>query len=355
MARIVSYSGNNNVRGNTRQLCYRHRSLGFVLIALLAFLNNALRPETAALERNGLLVPRSILTSEHLSLTFYPNNNGEKDDQVMTTNDAHSDKQRGKPKMLIAQYDAGSAVSSEHYMKILNATSTINRAYADKYRHDYLLLRGYYLLPPKWPFRGRVNQPAAALATYNKLALLHVALENEQYTSLLLLDSDAMIVDFTVDIASAYSMHSSRSKRGQPDDILLVAQRVSGNNNSWDVNAGVMLWNLKHALVRKVVSNWERRCKWRVSTGASPEDQKPLHTVLRRLGNSRPVLAHGGNDFRYADGTVIKHFVRPVGKSSWNENAYDNSKRLYDVMENVQRVCSAHNVTACKDQGLLNQ
>ena len=353
MARISSYSGNSNARGNTRQLCHRYRSLGFVLIALLAFLNVALRRSShdalllrpSGLERNGLHIPRSILTSEHLSLTFHPNTNGEKDGQVVTTTHAHSDEQKGKPKMLIAQYDAGHMVSSEHYLKILNATSTINRAYADKYRHDYLLLRGYYLHPPKWPFRRRANQPAAALATYNKLALLHVALENEQYSSLLLLDSDAMIVDFTVDIASAYSMQATRRKHGQPEDILLVAQRVSGNDNSWDVNAGVMLWNLKHTLVRKVLSNWERRCKWRVVTGASAEDQKPLHTVLRRLGKSRPVLALGGDDFRYADGTVIKHFVRPVGESSWNENTYDSSKRLRDVMESVQRVCSAHNVT----------
>mmetsp|Transcript_28072 Transcript_28072/g.81151 ORF Transcript_28072/g.81151 Transcript_28072/m.81151 type:complete len:359 (-) Transcript_28072:55-1131(-) len=295
--------------------------------------------KTSPLESKGLHIPPSVYRAG-LNLIFYPSSNGEGND----------DDQGGRPtKMLIAQYDAGGAASSGYYKEILNATSAINKVYAERYGHDYLLLRGFYLLPPtiapKWLQPPPEETAAASLATYNKLAVLRLALENtEQYDSLLMLDSDAMVVDFAVDVATAYShMHSGSGRHG---DILLAAQRVSGNNNSWDVNIGVTLWNLQHALTRKVLTQWQRRCRWRLLTGRPAEDQKPLHAVLRRLGDARPVLALGGDDFRYAAGTVIKHFIRPTSKS-WKEDAYDSSKRMRDVQESARHVCLVHNLTDC--------
>ena len=202
--------------------------LPVVALSLLAALNTVLHRNSlkggsdrnnASFESRGLHIPHSISGAD-LALTFHPSS-------VKMAN-ARTDNKAGRPKMLIAQYDAGPEASSDQYRELLNATSLINRAYAETHGHDYLLLRGFYLLPPNWRLpRRRALRPPAALATYNKLALLHLALENKQYDRLLMLDSDALLVDFTVDVAMTYPI-----KREHHDDILLVAQRVSGNNNN---------------------------------------------------------------------------------------------------------------------------
>jgi hypothetical protein len=145
-----------------------------------------------------------------------------------------------KSAVLIAQYSACVNVDNDDsvYATLLRATAPVNQAYARHWGHDYILLQGVPFIPPHYnstsyslrrlvengitvdqelgggscdddssSTRRRMShhqggdaeppQPSSR-STYNKIALLSIALEHPQikdrYTRLLILDADAMMV-----------------------------------------------------------------------------------------------------------------------------------------------------------------
>ena len=129
-------------------------------------------------------------------------------------------------------------------------------------------------------------------STFNKIPLLFRVFEEspQKYDQLLILDTDTMIVDFEYDVTSLLGSTMSTSKangvnKGEKnvfenttkkkdnndvdtppfhqidsmnnyakhnDSPFLVAYRVHSFDwiSTWDINAGILLWNLQHEKLR---------------------------------------------------------------------------------------------------------
>lgn len=258
-------------------------------------------------------------------------------------------------RLLIAQYDAGEVTRSETvggrgayfaYSALLDRTSTINMAYAQMYGHDYVLCRGLYLNQRSiFDFvSGRTASPAdkyslpPSRSTYNKIAILLYALQH-QYDRLLILDSDAVMYDFSRDVA--HFLHDA-------DNVMLVAHRVGGtakrgiqeiaSNRTWNVNIGVSLWNLHHPMTAPVAQEWKYKSLRRIRWGRKDDDQKPLQVILRGIASSedRPVLAID-REFGYMGGKFIRHFIRPSSKS-WTDDE-SIKQRIDSIARTGAEIC----------------
>jgi hypothetical protein len=181
--------------------------------------------------------------------------------------------------------------------------------------------------------------PSASRATYNKVYVLQLVLYEPafaRYDRLLLLDADAMVYDFTRDIADLYR------ERG---DFVLAAHRTkrtattSSANNSdggggggtGSINIGVTLWNVRNPHTAPIVQRWKERCLARVRRGRHDDDQGPLQDLIKydldQVRRDQVVLGAEDHEFHYGRGTFVKHFIRH-DPSSWdvaNPPPYDDS------------------------------
>lgn len=238
------------------------------------------------------------------------------------------------PKVLIAQYDFGNFNNS--YAEIISITSKVNKAYAHKYEHDYLLARGVFIEVGDHPefAKGKV----AAGSTSNKVGILEYAMQHpdKDWDYVLIMDSDAMMYDFERDIALIYNMtHES-----------LIAHRVleATGIKSFNINAGVILWNIKHQQTQQIVNLWDDEIH-KVFRKKVGEDQEALHKVLHRIpAKFRPVRAIRG-DFEYSEGTVVKHFIRPGGKQvrrKWDDSKLSTSSRVMHIRNTAEEICKKY-------------
>ena len=245
-----------------------------------------------------------------------------------------NDEKGQRIKVLIAQYDFGNFNNS--YAEIIAITSKINKAYAHKYNHDYLLARGIFIEVEDHPdfAKGKV----AAGSTSNKVGILEYALQHpdKDWDYVLVIDADAMVCDFERDIGLIYNMtHES-----------LIAHRVlkATGEKSFDINAGVILWNLKHPQTQQIVKQWDGMIHevFRKRVG---EDQEALHKVLHRIpARQRPVRAIR-HDFQYSEGTVVKHFIRPGSKhlrKNWDDTKLQTGDRVRNIRETADEICKKH-------------
>ncbi len=164
-----------------------------------------------------------------------------------------------------------------------------------------------------------------AQSTFNKIPLLFKAMEEPlQYDQVLILDSDTMIVDFDYDITSLLlgsdvadqdddggddrivennqldnlvddesTTKTSNHDAGDDFSFFLVAYRVWKFDwlSTWDVNAGITLWNLRHPDTRVVAEDW---LKLSLSDPKQVllknDDQYYLQRALQRLTKSTKTL-----------------------------------------------------------------
>lgn len=120
---------------------------------------------------------------------------------------------------LIAQY---ASCAEGPYDLLLNATQRVNQAYARHFGHDYGVLRSNSLEDVMYSWRiyspngtialygnecskndDTLNIPASR-ATYNKLTVLSIAME-QMYDRLLLLDADAMMVRHAIIVDAVFA------------------------------------------------------------------------------------------------------------------------------------------------------
>jgi hypothetical protein len=295
-------------------------------------------------------------------------------------------------RLLIAQYAADTAPqdsfasSNTTYESFLSVTSRVNQAYAIVWHCDYLILRG--TMDPNIPWnetfqierlvvRGkrmpsafRRRFPAkraqrktapilpASRATYNKLAILHLALSERQYDSLLILDADAMMYDFSRDITTLFppdmlphgaasktesnKSNSSRAKRG----ALLVAHKTNRSDvpATGSINVGVTLWNLRHPLTPFLLDRWKLMCELRLWSGRGDDDQAPLQSILKKDldATKRERVVHAiSKEFAYDNGLFVKHFIRPA-RSAWNVSERTQQYRLMKMQQAAEEVCSRY-------------
>ena len=262
---------------------------------------------------------------------------------------------RGQYNVLIAQYDAGGSTkrSNNSYATLLNISSRINQLYAQQYQYDYVLLRGIV-------FRNTFSESSytatqkipSSRATYNKVYILQKAIE-WKYDYLLLLDSDAMIYDFNRDITPSIL----------PPQKLLVAHQVTvghnknnrdGNsqNEYYNINIGVTLWNIRHAMIRTILRRWKILCYVRIIFRLDDNDQHPLQELLqhyvtfgRSLSSTNQylhanIIEENHHDFAYRDGAFIKHFIR-YNSQSWIQPENDDH-RVEEMTNVANEICRRH-------------
>lgn len=170
------------------------------------------------------------------------------DTTTTTTNSSSSSSSTrttpSKNNLLMSQYDSG---SDALYGTLLNLTSTVNVAYARKYAFDYVTLRG---IAYQTVFDTTVRIPKPSRATYSKVILVQEAMQL-QYDYLLILDSDAMMYDFDRDVSLLI-----------PDDKMVMAHQVHDfeMKQYYNINVGVILFNLHHPLLRRIVRLWNIVC-----------------------------------------------------------------------------------------------
>lgn len=233
----------------------------------------------------------------------------------------------GEPKtqkrLLIAQF-----VSYGNYTKLFEMTGPINKLYAKKWNVDYVSVQGTTLTIDQ----DGGCEPPPQRAMFDKLKLLQMALHKRgSYDQLLLLDADAMIYDFDVDITTLAE-----------DDDLLVAQRgaeKSSRTHTWNINNGIVLWNLHHPLVQAVSDEWDALSRSAVEEGDAHGDQHYLQAALRE-GNRQQFVRGLNQEFRYRRGTVVKHFTRRHANNEWNNTRVD--ERETDIELVVKEICEKH-------------
>jgi hypothetical protein len=241
--------------------------------------------------------------------------------------------QRKSKRLLIGLYSG-----YDKYAEMLEMTAPINKAYARKWNQDLVVLQGTAYTRPI----DKNCTPPGRRVTLNKIALLLRALERkDQYDQFLLLDTDALMYDFETDVTTLLS-----------DEDMVAAERVKqkdGGNRTWNINAGVMLWNLHHPLSQKVIRAWKRVALRSVKEGNFQGDQKPLQKVLKQ-GKLREQVSSLWEEFAYGHGTVVKHFIR-VKTKDWNDPnlvdermprikqaAADVHQKYADLCDQVKRV-----------------
>jgi hypothetical protein len=219
-------------------------------------------------------------------------------------------------KLLIAQYVGG----GEDYLEMMELSAKASRAYARKWNCDYLQQKGVII---GW-------KPEHA--TYNKPAVLRMALSRKCYDTVLLLDADAVIVDHDFDMLELLS-----------EEYMIAARAVDKvDPHTSNINIGVTLWNLRHPNTHEVLEKWHRRCRRRVYEQQKKisDDQKILHEIFREEYNSEQrahmIQTINTTHIRYRRGTAVRHFIRS-DSAKWGESS--GFDRVEEVRAAVQEVC----------------
>lgn len=238
----------------------------------------------ASQNNNQSTFPRICLDEPLMKLKWEWYNYSQSRDMSVARN--HS-----KGKLLIAQYSAFGK-----YARLLELTSPLNKAYAEQWQHDIVILQGTTMLLPY----DKNCTPPEERSRFNKVALLLTAIaESTKYDQVLILDADTLIYNFSVDVTQLL-----------PDEYAMVAQRTDRNDPpvTRHINDGITLWNLRHPLTANIADDWDHACRDGIPDNRPFRgDQYYLRQVLKSETYDAAVWTVW-DEFYYKDGTVIKHF-----------------------------------------------
>jgi hypothetical protein len=218
------------------------------------------------------------------------------------------------------------------YAQLLESTAPINKAYARKWGHTVLIVQG--TLAVLNHERQTNCTPEEHRATHNKMQLLKLALRiGDHYDYLLILDADAIIFDFGVDLSDL-----------MPPSAMLAAQRAVPKAGvkkraTWKINAGVTLWNLHHPYTQAVADGWQDAALGYLNGRSNSQgDQLFLHHVLKNNATYERSIHSFAKEFNYNKGTVIKHVKRPTLTYTIGETALDDRSVL--LAKFTEQVCA---------------
>lgn len=211
-------------------------------------------------------------------------------------------------KVLIGMY-----AGFDQYARLLRHTALVNKAYAKKWGYDLVVLQGGALEHPEHCMESGRS------VTLNKIRLLFHAIDHQQeYDQLLLLDADALIVDLDTELTTLLST-----------PIMVAAHQVTQTTKTtaaphpppqaWNINAGVMLWNVHHPLTRGTAVEWFQKARQGVLNDKFRGDQRYLQTTLRNSDERMAAVQGLTTEFAYGHGTVVKHFIRERMHKNWKD------------------------------------
>ena len=235
--------------------------------------------------------------------------------------------------LLMVQYTGGPT-----YSELLNRTQPINQAYADLWGYDYQSFSGL-MIQSELSINETTSNIPESRATYNKVMILERVLTDpsyQKYDMLMILDSDAMMYDFSRDIASIL-----------PDSRLIAALKVSGNDleddATWNINIGVTVWNLRHRAARPLCRTWKKACIHRIENLISlrDSDQAPLQTILRKISDEdrSKIVWAVPKELGYRHGRWVRHFIRPNAEN-WTDFAVTMEHRLNGIETTIDEICN---------------
>jgi hypothetical protein len=220
----------------------------------------------------------------------------------------------------------------DQYSEMLEKTAPVSKAYGKLWKQDVVVLQGTsYMLSD---VDGNCTPPGRR-TTLNKITLARVAYtvsflqhqndtegrqqhHHEPYDQILILDTDAMIYNFDVDISTlfpdddsfmlaAHRVDHQQTTTKHDDDSSTSNDTTSSTtdtvhnddddenenenddtDNDSNFNAGVLLWNLRHPETASVFAEWGYRANTAIRDGTLQGDQRLLHQTLRRPIKNNP-------------------------------------------------------------------
>lgn len=219
------------------------------------------------------------------------------------------------------------------YKSMLDSTESIHREYSIKHNYDYLRWDGI-----KMPIDDKEKYPF--LSTFNRLYLLNELLETNEYQWVLYLDADAIIVDHTKSF-DEFTKHTNY--------CILGCRGAYKGTNTWDINAGVAFYNMRHKNIRDIINLWieksetyfknkfdfkkeNKKVNFIKGNTKCPNDQDFLHGILKNFPAATKV--YDGNErlaFNY-EGPFIKQLLR-----STSESMEERIQKLLILSEDIIR------------------
>jgi hypothetical protein len=127
------------------------------------------------------------------------------------------------------------------------------------------------------------------------------------------------------------------------------SKRTESLRHTWNINAGVLLWNLHHNLTRQVAFEWYANSRMAVERNAFDGDQKNLHKVLKRNPERIAAVRSLFHEFAYGHGTVVRHYIRLGLHKNWNDPELLDDRIIRianaeaDICERYHPVCDTVN------------
>jgi hypothetical protein len=157
----------------------------------------------------------------------------------------------------------------QKYARLLDASAPSTRAFCAIHGFEYEAFIG--LKRGRYPWH----------ATFNRIDLLNEALEASFDGWIVYLDADSFVVDLKFDLPAYLAQH--------PDAPLIARAVIPEKAPTWNINAGVLIFNMKHPQTAFLLRTWKRLLDFWQRTGllllpprlAPINDQILLHWTLR--------------------------------------------------------------------------
>jgi len=214
------------------------------------------------------------------------------------------------------------------YEPLLRTTRIANERWAAKHGYDYLSVTGVYEGGREW------------LSTFNKGFMIAEAMNTSKYDLVFYMDSDAMVTN------DAWDVRALPEVRG-----VMLAAHPGSNFGPWDINAGIMLWDLRNPLAAAIIGEWTKRCSRALKDGGEgdpgTDDQALLHHTLRDhllgVGFNGTDGTRAGRGAAAALGVVavlpsrgsVQHYLRPVA-TDWTGDSVTG--RLKDARKDLANI-----------------
>jgi hypothetical protein len=211
------------------------------------------------------------------------------------------------------------------YARLLEVSAPSTRAFCAIHGYEYEAFVGLK--------RGRHPWHA----TFNRIDLLNEALEAGFDGWIVYLDADSFVVDLDSDFTAYLKQHA---------DAPLIARAVIPEKApTWNINAGVLIFNMKHPQIARLIKTWKRLFDfWRMMgllllppRLAPVNDQILLHWALRL--NPRLIRAIRFEHPDFINGTLSNFIVQFL-----RSDVKDFDLRISLVIERVRQAFEASGI-----------